>query len=144
MDTLLLHLHSILRWIVLGLLIYTLVGAFTKNAAIKKSSLWLMITAHTMLLIGIYQWVAGRMGILNVPENINIMKDSYYRFFLVEHPMMMIISIILISIGRGKAKELNFKATTWLLLVALILILAAVPWPIRVAPIGRPWFPGLG
>ena len=130
--------------LLLALLIYTLVGAFTKNASVKKSSLWLMITAHTMLLVGLYQWVAGRMGILNVPENINIMKDSYYRFFLVEHPMMMIISIVLISIARGKAKELNYKATTWLLLVALILILAAVPWPIRGGTIGRPWFPSLG
>jgi hypothetical protein len=55
--------------------------------------------------------------------------------------MMMIISIVLISIGRGKAKDLNYKATTWLLLVALILILAAVPWPIRGGAIGRPWFP---
>lgn len=141
MDTLLLQLHSILRWVVFALLVYTLIGAFGKKPSIKVSSLWLMISAHTMLLVGIYQWIAGRMGILNVPENVNIMKDSYYRFFLVEHPMMMIISIVLISIGRGKAKDLNYKATTWLLLIALILILAAVPWPIRGGAIGRPWFP---
>ena len=143
MDQGILHLHNLLRWIVLVLLLVSLIGAFQKKNSIQKSSLWLMISAHTMLLIGVYQWVNGKMGWLNVPENISVMKDAYYRFFLVEHPLMMIISIVLISVARGKAKALEFKSTQWLLLLALIFILAAMPWAFRTGGIGRPWFPGL-
>jgi hypothetical protein len=54
----------------------------------------------------------------------------------------MIIAIILITIARRKAKALNHKASGWLLFFALILILAAVPWPFREV-VGRPWFPGM-
>ena len=143
MEAGLLHLHNILRWIVLVLLLIALFQAFTKKESLRSSSLWLMISAHTMLLIGLYQFIAGRNGWLTIqlPEGQSVMSDKYYRFFLVEHPLMMIIAVVLISIARGKSKALAYKPASWLLLVALLLILAAVPWPFR-EQIGRPWFPG--
>ena len=145
MDTGLLHLHSILRWIILLLLLVCLLQAFTKNPSLKKMSLWLMICAHLMLIIGVYQLFFGRYGInKGLPENVELMKDTFYRFFWIEHPLMMLIAIILITVARGKAKLLNYKATGWLLLVALLLILAAIPWPFRdVVGNGRFWFPGM-
>lgn len=143
MDTTLLYLHSILRWIILVLLLLTIFQAFGKKESIRKSSLWLMIPAHIMLLIGLYQLIAGRFGIIKgLPEGINLMKDATYRFFWIEHPLSMIIAIVLITIARSKAKALNYKTTGWLLLFALILILAAVPWPFREI-VGRPWIPGM-
>jgi chromate transport protein ChrA len=148
MDTGMLHLHSLLRWVILLLLLVGLFQAFSKKESIKSTSLWLMIAAHTMLLIGLYQWVAGRYGILKgLPESVpSLMKDSFYRFYWVEHPLLMLVAIILITLARGKAKKLNYKNTGWLLLIALIFILVAVPWPFRdVATIGagRHWFPGM-
>ena len=57
---------------------------------------------------------------------------------------MMLVVIILITVARGKAKVLSYKAVGWLLLIALLLILAAVPWPFReVVGDGRNWFPGM-
>ena len=57
---------------------------------------------------------------------------------------MMVLAIILITIARGKAKVLNYKATGWLLFIALLLILAAIPWPFRdIVGEGRKWFPGM-
>jgi chromate transport protein ChrA len=143
-----LHLHSLLRWVILLLLLVGLFQAFSKKESIKSTSLWLMIAAHTMLLIGLYQWIAGRYGILKgLPESVpSLMKDSFYRFYWVEHPLLMLVAIILITLARGKAKKLNYKNTGWLLLIALIFILVAVPWPFRdVATIGagRHWFPGM-
>lgn len=143
MDTGLLHLHNILRWVILLLLLVTFFQAVARKSAIRSSSLWLMITAHIMLLIGLYQVLNGRFGILKgLPEGVSVMKDSFYRFYWVEHPLMMILAIVLITIARGKAKVLNYKAVTWLLLIALLVILAAVPWPFREG-IGRPLFPGM-
>ena len=71
-----------------------------------------------------------------------VMKDSFALFWVVEHITAMILAIVLITIARGKAKTLNFNAAKWLYLVALILLLAAIPWPFREG-IGRPWFPGM-
>jgi hypothetical protein len=143
MDTGLLHLHNVLRWIILLLLLICLYQAFAKKEGIRKTSLFLLISAHIMFVLGIYQLLAGRYGITKgLPEGVSLMKDSFYRFFWVEHPLMMFIAIVLITIARGKAKLLNYKATGWLLFVALLFILAAIPWPFRDI-VGRPWFPGM-
>ena len=144
MDTGLLHLHNILRWIILLLLLVTIYQAFTKNKGIKKSSLWLMIAAHTTIILGFYQWYSGAWG-LKVIQNLGfgeVMKDSASRFWAVEHFAGMLIAIILITIARGKAKALNYKSAFWFYLIALILILVCIPWPFREG-IGRPWFPGM-
>ena len=145
METGMLHLHSILRWIILLLLLVCLVRAMSKNIAVRKVSLWLLISAHLMLIVGIYQVFFGRYGInKGLPAGVELMKDKFYRFFWVEHPLMMIIAIILITVARGKAKNLNYKSVTWLLIIALLAILAAVPWPFReIVGEGRTWFPGM-
>jgi uncharacterized membrane protein len=145
METGMLHLHSILRWIILLLLLICLFQAVSKSSAVRKTSLWLLISAHLMLIVGVYQWVAGRYGInKGLPEGIELMKDKFYRFFWVEHPLLMILAIILITVARGKAKNLNYKSVTWLLIIALLAILAAVPWPFReIVGEGRTWFPGM-
>ncbi len=143
METGLLHLHNILRWLILLFLLITLFQAFSKNPGIRKTSLWLMICAHVTLLIGLYQVIAGPFGYLKgLPEGVELMKDKFYRFYWIEHPVSMIISIVLITIARRKSKDLNYKAVTILLVLALIFILAAVPWPFREL-VGRPWFPGM-
>jgi len=145
METGMLHLHSILRWIILLLLLICLIQAASRNIAVRKTSLWLLISAHLMLLVGLYQLIAGRYGIIKgLPAGIELMKDKFYRFFWVEHPVMMLLAIILITVARGKAKNLNYKSVTWLLIIALLAILVAVPWPFRdIVGEGRTWFPGM-
>jgi hypothetical protein len=74
------------------------------------------------------------------------MKDSFYRFFWVEHPVMMIIAIGLITVGRGQAKKsipdaVKYKKAFWFFLIALLVILAAIPWP-AYKEVGRPLIPG--
>jgi len=145
METGMLHLHSILRWIILLLLLVCLLQAILKSTAVRKTSLWLLISAHLMLIIGLYQLIAGRYGIMKgLPAGVELMKDKFYRFFWIEHPLLMILAIILITVARGKAKNLNYKSVTWLLIIALLAIFAAVPWPFReIVGEGRTWFPGM-
>ena len=143
MDTGLLHLHNILRWIILLLLLVTIYQAFSKKEGIRKASLWLMLSAHIMLLIGLYQLIAGNYGIIKgLPEGVSLMKDTFYRFYWVEHPLGMIVAILLITIGRGKAKVFKYKAAGWLYLAALLIILGSIPWPFRDL-VGRHLFPGM-
>jgi succinate-acetate transporter protein len=145
MVTGMLHLHSILRWVILILLLVSLFQAFTKNRGLQKTSLWLLIAAHTIFLIGLYQLIAGRYGITKgLPEGIELMKNKFYRFYWIEHPLMMFIAISLITVARSKVKKANYRAVGWLLIVALLLILAAVPWPFRnVIGESRHWLPGM-
>jgi hypothetical protein len=145
-------LHSYLRWILLVLLVVSIFKALSGmngkkslTAGDKKIWLFTMISAHTTLLIGLILLFVGKFNFLNIPEE-GIMKNATYRFFLVEHPMMMIIAIVFITIGRGQVKKpvpdaIKYKKAFWFFVLALLLILAAIPWPAR--EIGRPLFPGM-
>ncbi len=150
----LLHLHSLLRWIILILLVVNIVRHFTASnnpftATDKKLGLFLMIAAHTTLLLGLYQWITGPSGFQNI-KNLGmgvVMKDSAARFWAVEHMTGMIIGIILITLGKTVAKKnfsdaLKHKRSAILFTLALVIILLTIPWPFR-AGIGRPWFPGM-
>lgn len=148
MYTGLLHLHSLLRWVILILLLVGIYQSFTKNKGLQKVSLFLLISAHITLLLGLYQWIFSKtVGLKVLIENMggmgNVMKNSFSRFWAVEHFAGMLIAIVLITIARGKAKKDNFDAAKWLYLIALVLILASVPWPFREVGAGRTWFPGM-
>lgn len=150
----LLHLHSLLRWIILILLVVNIVRHFTASnqpftASDKKLGLFLMIAAHTTLLLGLYQWFTGPWGLTNI-QHIGMgaaMKDSVSRFWAVEHITGMILGIILITLGKTVAKKpfadaVKHKRSAILFTLALVIILLTIPWPFRVG-IGRPWFPGM-
>jgi uncharacterized membrane protein YwaF len=70
-------------------------------------------------------------------------KTGVLRFYGMEHILLMIIAIILVTIGHAKAKrasEPSKKHKTILLFYAigLILIIASIPWPFR--QLGAGWF----
>jgi len=63
---------------------------------------------------------------------------------MVEHSTMMIIAIILITMGRIMSKkattdQAKFKKLFWFNFIALLVILAAIPWPMM-GMVHRPWF----
>ena len=152
-----LHLHNLLRWVILLLILIAIVRSFVGMSSNKpftngdkKIGLFLMISAHVMFIIGIYQWIAGPMGLkmINAAGMSVVMKDSVSRFWAIEHPVGMLIAIILITVGRRQSKApiadgSKHKRTFWYYLIALIIILATIPWPFREG-VARPWFPGVG
>jgi hypothetical protein len=156
METGFVHLHNILRWVVLILLILSIVKAYTGWQSKKAFSygdrrIWLftLISAHINFLIGLYLWLWGRFGMLkaDLPPGTSVMKDKFLRFFWVEHPTFMILSIVMITLGNSMGKkavpdEIKYKRAFWFFFIALLMILVAVPWPFR-SGIGRPWFPGM-
>ncbi len=152
MYTALLYLHSILRWVILVLGIVAVFKSYSGmtagkpfSAGDRKLGLFLMIAAHTTLLVGLYLWLTGPWGLANI-RNLGfgeVMKDRVYRFYVVEHLVGMLIAIVLITLGRGAAKKpisdrAKHKRTFWFILVALVIILATVPWPFREG-IASPW-----
>jgi uncharacterized membrane protein YozB (DUF420 family) len=155
MDTGLLHLHNLLRWVIVILLLVSLYKAWAGwqqkkvfSPADKKVWLFTMIAGHITLLVGLYQVLMGRFGILKgLPEGVDsVMKNNTYRFFWVEHPITMILAIVFLTLAHGMAKkqvpdDVKYRKAFIFLLLAFILLLAGVPWPFRGAEIGRPLIP---
>ncbi|WP_421976715.1 cytochrome B [Roseivirga seohaensis] len=141
----LLHAHSGLRWIVLILLLTAIFNAFSKKksgvwtAKDKKISLFAMVFTHVQLLIGLVLYFISPK--VNFVEG--FMKDDVLRFFAVEHILLMVVAIVLITIGHSKSKKAvtdakKFGAIATFYLIGLILILASIPWPFR--NLGSGWF----
>lgn len=155
MATGMLHLHNILRWVILILLLASVIKSFTgwqskKALTNGDKKLWLitMVFVNITFVVGLYLLLFGRFGVFTttLPEGTSVMKDSFYRFFWVEHPLLNIIAVALISIGRGQAKKAipdttKYKKAFWFFFIALIVLLISIPWPGR--EIGRPLFPGM-
>jgi hypothetical protein len=145
-------LHSLLRWVILLFSLIVIFRSFSGmqsarpfSAADKRAGLILMISAHVQLLIGLYQWLTGPLGLKTIYTMGfgAMMKDNVARFYGIEHITGMLIAIVLITLARRAARKnipdgAKHKRVFWLVLVALIIILASVPWPFR-AGIGKPW-----
>lgn len=118
------------------------------NTGDKKIDLFLMISAHLTFVVGLYLYFTRPMGFkLFQTVGSAVMKSPVFRFFAVEHMVGMLMAIVLITIGRGKVKRATdytaHKKAFWFFLIALIIIIASIPWPFRVEGIARPWFPGM-
>lgn len=150
----LVHIHSIGRWALLLLLLIAIFNSLVagQRPYIKSDAntgLILTIIADLMLLIGLSLWYFGPKGyhlLANYPGGMGAaMKDSYTRFFGIEHITGMIIAIVLVHIGKaqGKKKIIDRKKhtrTVLFYLLALIVILATVPWPFREIGTSSHWY----
>ena len=155
MYTGLLHLHNTLRWVILILLLVNIVRHLSATnkpftAMDKKLGLWLMIAAHTTLLLGLYQYFTGGSGYQYIRQYgmQTVMQNSVYRFWAVEHITGMIIAIALITLGYSVSKKLysdhkKHKKMVLFFIAALLIIIAVIPWPGRTEGIGRALFPGM-
>ncbi|HLY70602.1 MAG TPA: hypothetical protein VKR53_12795 [Puia sp.] len=152
MANTMLIIHSILRWLLLVLLISSIIRSYSgwqsKKAfttSDRKLFLYTLITTHINFLVGLYLLFFGTFGIISggLPAGVELMKSKFFRFFWVEHPVGMLIAIVLITVGNAMAKKnvgdaIKFKKAFWFFFIALIVILATIPWPFREI-VGRPW-----
>ena len=153
METGMLHLHNVVRWFIVLFAILTLakgISGMSGNKPFKKAdkrwALFLMICADIQLILGLYLYYVKNW--LNVLTGGGAMANKTLRFWSVEHLAGMLIAIILIHLGYSAAKNvklpdaMRYKRMFWYTLIAVIVIVATVPWPFR-EEVGRPWFPGM-
>ncbi|WP_423148767.1 cytochrome B [Rubrolithibacter danxiaensis] len=142
MYKILLEAHSGLRFVVLLLLVLSIVTAFVgwfgnKNysGGNKKLYLFTLIFTHIQLLIGLFLYFVspfakpGEMG--------TAMKDDTFRYWTVEHGVLMIIAIVLITMGYSKSKKL-LSDTAKHKTVAIFYTLAVLIIVIAIVLSGRP------
>ena len=145
MDALI-HAHSGLRWIALALLVFAIVNAVMKlnsgkyEKGDKMINLFAMVMLHIQVTLGII--VAFVSGKISYAEG--WMQNPQYRFFGMEHILLMVIAVTLATIGRKKAEKAiepvkKHRAILIWYMVVLTIIFLAIPWPFRTA-LGGSWF----
>lgn len=134
MDSIVLLLHSTLRYFVLLFLIVLIVRSFLgwKNksafgAMDDRLSLWIFALAHSQLLLGVTLYFVSPRVVFNSES----MKNPELRYWLVEHGFMMLIAITLITIGRISSKKtseqvIKHKRLFIYNIVALAIIITAI------------------
>ena len=149
MQTILI-IHNLLRWLVLIFGVWAVISAIGGLSAKKeymvsdkKGGFFFMLSMDIQLVIGLILYFVGPW--FNNLKNMGaIMKDPNARFFTMEHALMMIIAWILVHVGvvavkKATSSKMKFKRSLIYFGIALVLILAAIPWPFREA-IARPLF----
>jgi uncharacterized membrane protein len=132
----LLGLHSGVRYIVIVLfvvaLIMALIGLFGRKSYTetnRKVNLFAMISAHIQLLTGLILYFFSPKVLLS--DMGAAMKDPALRYWTVEHSVMMIFAVVLITIGHSRSKKaidaLNkHRAISLYYGLALLVILLAI------------------
>ncbi len=143
----LLAAHSGLRWIALLLLIFTVFKAISgrmgKKSYLpldKKLATFTVMFFHIQLVLGLILFFGNKWHTL-----MGEMKDTSIRFFTVEHSLGMLLAAVLLTIGSAKAKkassdEKKYKTISWTFGIALLIVLACIPWPFREIFASRGWF----
>ena len=106
-------IHSYWAYLVVLLLILAVVNSIiglTKNKKFTdkdlRISLFSLITIHIQLLLGFVVYFLSTF--FDSMREIGMgatMKDSGLRLYIIEHPLMMVLAVILITIGFSKHKK---------------------------------------
>ena len=110
----------------------SLIGHFSKKeftAKDRKIAIFGLIGTHTQLLVGLILYFVSPLGFAVLGE----MKDKAIRLTSLEHPLINLIAIALITIGWVKHKKLTtseskFKTFSIYYTLGLLLILSRIPW----------------
>ncbi|MFB9862287.1 hypothetical protein EFA69_13325 [Rufibacter immobilis] len=132
------HAHSALAYLVLiGVAISLLAasaglfGGSTFTDKNRKLSLLGLIPTHLQWVLGLILYFVSPLGMSNASGD--AMKDATSRLYFLEHPLMMVLAVVLITIGYSKAKRQmgttsGFKTIAIFYGLGLLLILSRIPW----------------
>lgn len=130
------HMHSGLAYLVLLFLVIatinSLVGLSSKKEFTgkdRKLALFALIFTHIQFLVGIILYFVSPLGKAAFGQ----MGDDLLRRTSLEHPLVNLIAIILITIGWSKHKRLTtshakFKTFAIFYTIGLVLLLSMIPW----------------
>ncbi len=152
MYPLLLALHSLFRWLVLSSLLFAIYRAYKGWLTNKLFSKFDNTVRHTTATIAHIQLILG-LCLYFVSPVINYFLHHYknavhqreIRFFGMEHSVMMLTAIVIITLGSASSKRRvtgkeKFKTMAIWFSIALLIILISIPWtfsPLASRPLFR-------
>ena len=128
--------HSGWAYLALLVLVVAVVNSFMGLSSKKeftskdrKIALFALIAIHIQLLVGLILYFVSPLGL----DSLGQMSDKTLRLTSLEHPLINIIGIVLITIGWSKHKKLmtsesKFKTFSIFYGLGLLLILSRIPW----------------
>lgn len=133
--------HIVYTHIVLAILVFTFLLATVINSSLglagkrvfgngdRKIALLGLIFSHIQLLLGIFLWFVSPKG----KQVFGMMKEADLRLTSLEHPLVNIIAIVLITVGWSRHKRLSdsgakFKSFLIFYGIAILLLLSRIPW----------------
>lgn len=131
--------HSGWAYLALLLLVFAVVNSaigltskkeFTSKD--RKIALFGLIGTHIQLIVGMILYFISEVG-MKAFSTEGAMKIPELRLTMLEHPLINIIAITLITIGWSKHKKAatndsKFKSITIFYGLGLLLILSRIPW----------------
>jgi|TARA_Y200000002_G_scaffold371233_1_gene367656 hypothetical protein len=133
--------HSYWAYLVLAVLLLAVCRAISGVAMNKEYSpkmfqaaLFALIVTHTQLLIAFLLYFSSSRFSLWFELGISeVMKVPAHRMYLVEHPIINILAVVLITRGYSKHKKKRLSNPKYKTLaihysLALLLILSRIPW----------------
>lgn len=108
------------------------VGLVSKKEFVSKDrkiALFALIVTHIQILVGVILYFVSPLGWASFGQ----MSDKALRLTSLEHPLINIIAVVLITIGWSKHKKLEssdtkFKTFSIYYSLGLLLILSRIPW----------------
>ena len=131
MNTGLSHLHHYLPYVLfflMALVILKSIKGMVKGEAHlegdKKLGLFAMITAHLQFTIGLVLYF--------ISPRVMGMGEATSRLYALEHPLMMLIAVVLLTVVRSKTKATTdtsaHKTTLVFVTISFAVILSRLPW----------------
>lgn len=136
MYTFIQKFHSGWAYLALLLLAFAVINAILGMVSKKeftprdrKISLFGLIATHIQLVFGLILYFVSPLG----KEALDLIKDASFRLTAIEHPLVNIIAVVLITVGWSKHKraatgEAKFKSIAIFYTLGLLLILSRIPW----------------
>ncbi|MFL0683352.1 MAG: hypothetical protein ACK4SF_02765 [Algoriphagus aquaeductus] len=133
------HAHSGLAYLALLALVVVIFWALFGSLSgrefqekDRKIALIGFILSHVQLLLGLILYFVSPVG-FSLLTGGGAMSDSAARLTALEHPLINIVAIVLITIGYSRAKKLTtsrakFRSIYMMYAVGLVLILSRIPW----------------
>jgi NADH:ubiquinone oxidoreductase subunit 2 (subunit N) len=153
MYSILLSLHSLVRWLVLASLLYAIINSYIGWRRQREFSAtdnavrhWTATIVHIQFMLGIVLYFLSPIVSYfhnNFREAVHLRE---IRFFGMEHSLMMVIAVSIISVGSAKAKRKSndqekFKTIALWFFIGLLFIMSSIPWSFSPL-VNRPNFRG--
>lgn len=133
------HLHSGIAYLVLLALIlviiYALIGSLSGREFTEKDrkiGMIAFIFSHVQLLVGLILYFVSPVG-FSLLQSGTAMSDPAARLTALEHPLINILAIVIISVGYIRAKKIatsrgKFRSIYMMYAIGFVLILSRIPW----------------
>ncbi len=104
-----LDIHMVWRWVLLvaglAVIIKALLGWLGKkewSSLDDRLGMFYTITVDVQFLLGLILWFVGPFKITNAGS---LMSTPLTRFYIIEHPLLMLVALILAHIGRSRSRK---------------------------------------